>query len=55
MLLFSEFLPENNNTKKEQVDGTADSEMRANVFPGCFHFFTPVDVIENENGIIVHL
>ncbi len=51
MLLLFEFLPKKNNADKKKIKGTPHSRMFLNMFPRLFHFFAPMNVVKNKNGI----
>ena len=51
MLLFLEFLPEENDADKKKINRTPGSGMLFNMFPGLLHFFTPMNIVKNKNGI----
>lgn len=35
---------------KKKINGECNSRMLLYDGPGCFHFFTPVDIVEDEYG-----
>ncbi len=42
-----------NDAEKKQVDGLGNLIVCLDVFPRQFHVFTPMDIIENKNGILM--
>jgi hypothetical protein len=51
MLLLLEFLPEKNDADKKKINRTPNGRMFFNMLPRLFHFFTPMNVVKNKNGI----
>jgi len=51
MLLLFELLPKKNDTDKKKINRTAGGRMFFNMSPRLFHLPTPMNIIENKNGI----
>ena len=51
MLLLFEFLPEKNDADKKKINRTTRGGMFFNMSPRLFHLPTPMNIVENKNGI----
>jgi len=50
MLLHFKIGVDKNKADKEKVDGQCNGRVLLDGMPGGFHFFAPVDIVENHNG-----
>src|SRR4030095_9333920 len=55
MLLFFEFMAQQGYANKEQINSASDRRIFFDFLPGLFHLLTPVNVIQDKNGIIICL
>ena len=53
MLLYFKLFAKENKAQKEDVHRALHSRMCLDFGPGFFHFFAPMDVVENKNGVVV--
>ncbi len=52
MLRRFKFLPEKNQAEKKNIHGATNRGVDFDLFPSSFHFFAPMDVVEDQDGII---
>ena len=53
MLLYFKFRTKENEPEKEDINRALNGRMAFNFFPCLFHFFAPMNIIKNKNGVVI--
>ena len=54
-MLFYLFIPKENQAPLKGIYANGHFRMRLDDLPGFLHAFTPINIVENKNGIIMNM